>query len=231
MALPAITIDDYVGLIKVSVDTFVAADFQAWIDSEYPELVREILSDAAYIEIRDTAPLPDKWADVMNGNVYLDSDGKQTINTGLTNIIRYWLYWQWVKEQPIVNTNTGNVQNLNENSVAASWGNNGAIAASRYNKAVGWLHNELYPFLCEFEKVTKDVTLAADQGGGVYRLTVDATTYLADGDTVTVDNIEYAAANVTATTFDITAASVSYSVASWQPFQDLKMPQKERVFA
>lgn len=232
MALPSIVTTDYTGLINVSADTFTSQDFQAWIDEEYPLLVREILSDAAYIAIRDSAdPLPDKWADAMLGNTYLDDNGNQVINTGLTNIVRYWLYWQWVSEQPFVSTNTGNVQNLNENSRAASLGNNAAIAAKRYNKAVGWLLEELYPFLNQFASVSQAVTNAADLGGGVYQLTVDATTYLQDGDTVTVDSIEYAAANVTATTFDITTTETAFSSAAWYPFQDLKMPIKERVFA
>lgn len=230
MALPEIVAADFIGLIKLTADTYTQPQLQAVIDEVYPEFVREILSDAAYIEIRDAVTLPDKWADVMNGNTWLDSDGKQKINTGLSNMVRYWIFLIWQQDHNLVNTSVGNVQNLNENATGATRGDVSALAARRYNKAIGWLHDELYPFLCEYAKVTEAVTNAVDLGGS-YQLTVDATTYLEEGETVTVDNIEYTAANVTATTFDIVTSETAFSSASWEPFQDLNMPQKETVFA
>ena len=232
MALPAISTSDYIGLIKVSADTFLSVDFQAWIDEIYPELVREILSNAAYLEMRDTAPLPDKWADAMNGNVYTDEDGVTRINSGLTNIIKYWLYWNWTIEQSIVATNTGNVQNFNENSTPASFGNNGAIAAKRYNKAVGWLHDELYPFLCEFAKLESTVLAFADLGGGVIRIIPTTILYMIVGDIVTIDGLEYSVTAVADPYFEISTFTVtSFENVSWEPFKDLNLPIKERVFA
>ena len=52
-----------------------------------------------------------------------------------------------------------------------------------------------------------------------------------ENETVIVDNVEYIATNVTATTFEINATVSTFESVTWKPFEDLNLPIKERVFA
>ena len=232
MALPTIQApEDFKGRLKISADTFVVIELNEMIQQEYPKMVREILGDAAYAEIRDAVTLPDKWADTMNGVAWLDSRGLLNISQGLTQICKQWLYFYWMRESPIINTNTGNVSNFNENSRATSRGDVAAISCDRYNEGVDLLQDELYPFLLYFESVSRAVSAAANLGGSTWQLTLPDTLYLADGDAIKVDGVEYAAANVSATTVEIESTASAFSVAVWYPFENLPFPRKERVFS
>lgn len=231
MALPTIQASDFTGRLKISADTFVSVELTALIGQLYPKMAREILGDAAYVEIREAVTLPEKWADVMNGSEWIDEIGLLRINSGLTAICRQWLYFYWQRESGLMSTNTGIVGNLNENSRVATRGDVSSVASDRYNEGVDMLEDELYCFLRYFNEVSRSVSSAANLAGNTWRLTLPDTLYLADGDLIRIDGIDYTAGSVTATTVEIQSTAVSFSTVVWFPFENIPMPRKERVFA
>jgi hypothetical protein len=111
------------------------------------------------------------------------------------------------------------------NSTLLSSGNT-ILLAQRFNEAVIKYIDETYPFLLEHEdlSITCDSSIA---GVGVSGINVSSTKYLSDGDTVTIEGIDYVISSlITDTSFQIVSdEATNYfqnKEITYKPFYDVK---------
>lgn len=228
MALPTITYQDFTGLFNISQVTVLRDKLNGFIEEKYAPFIREIIGDPAYIEIKNETPLTkQKWLDLFNGVDYFnDCTEKMQTHRGLRRVAVGSIYFYWVRDSGILNTPTGNQRNDNSNSNNVS---GIGFARDRYNTVIREMQENIYPFIENYAELKESVISSIDLGGNSYTLLVSDTTYLYDGDTVTIDNEEYIVSNIVDnTSFDIVAGSIgldfSDKIAVYEPFKDFPLP-------
>lgn len=138
MALPASpTVAEFAGPIRLSYDSFSAADMQEMIDEIYPEMLRAFLGQYAF-EWLESNELTSEWQKLFDGGAYTDRAGELQYMQGFKKSAMYMLYFTLLRDSNWINTAVGNVQNVNENSTPQSQGNMASVAVSSYNKGVKW---------------------------------------------------------------------------------------------
>lgn len=224
MALPTITPADFVGWIKISADTFQQVELQGYINRFYSRYLYKVLGADAVMEITDNDPIFQKWSDILNGVVYFNTRLDKNIQLDpLLEKVRQFIYFEFVRDD-FLNTNTGNVRNLNENSIQLAPIETSAIATSRYNDGIDYVNCQLLDFLANYQTIEHDITGFIDNGGNSYTIETDSTFYLVEGDTVTIDRVEYVISNlIVDTSFDIvsTDATSFEGVYSFKPFENV----------
>lgn len=238
--LPAITISDFVGPVKIGVDTYSAPDFTDFVDWWYPKIVREVLGQAAYAEVVASDPLPQKWQDVFLGCDWLDvsaptSEPWARHNDGLKAAAVRRLYFLWIREAGNVSTSVGLVSNANENAVAVSRGDVFAMANQRWNEATDMIC-ELMGFLKGNKTISMLVASYIQPVPGTTRIYVDSTQYLAVGDTVSIVGdivtADYTVSALLADTWiEVVTIIASPSKVSWQPFAKYNIPTRQQGYA
>lgn len=233
MAFPSITSSDFTGVRRISTGIYQAAENENIISDVYPKFVRRILSDEAFIEIRDTDPLPQKYLDLFNGVSYYDADlDKTLIHDGLKDVCIGVCYFEIVRLAGAIHTATGVQKNMSGNAMAAL---NYEASVKNYNASISSLCERVYPYIRYYEEIREAITSSVDNGGGAYTINVNSTLYLSDGDNVTINSQEYTVANLVAnTSFDISGADTgldfSGSLAIYEPFKDYNLPNDLYVF-
>lgn len=223
MALPTISASSFSGFTNISADTYLSSDFAAYISRGIKKHLRYLLGDQAFIDI-DLTTHP-AWTALLNGTTYTNSAGDQALADSLTEILKLLIYADWVNEGAVVDSNVGQVMNFNENSSGPYGGLQGAMSVKRLAEAADLWENTCI-FIEEFRKVSEDISAAdnTDPLNPVLTVASASGKYLEDGDAVTILGVEYAAANVTATTFSVTVATAGLGSsfvgqsASWEPF-------------
>ena len=162
---------------------------------------------------------------VFDGTTYDSLHGYPIILHPVRDVLIRLIYADYLNGQRYINTSTGLVENLNENSVAAG-SNNGVMSISAQNWAAYNWHNSVIPFIEQFRTVKQDIISAVDNAGTV-TVTVDKAglLYLEDGDTVQIAGADYVVANVTDTTFEVQATiTAAWQTAVWHPFEVVQRP-------
>lgn len=139
MAIPAIDVQTaFVGVIRLSFDSFALADYQDIVNARYPELLREFIGQQAFDFVENNALTPE-WQSFFDGGSFTDESGVERYQYGYLKAVKYQLYFWLLRDCGWVNTVTGNVTNVNENSAQQSAGNLSAVAINRYNEGIGFL--------------------------------------------------------------------------------------------
>ena len=224
MALPSINTSDFVGEIQLSQISYQQNGLQLAIDEQYPRFVRAVIGDEAYNTVRNQDPLEQKWVDLFNETYYFNTEqDKNLLHSGLRFCARYVIYYHYLSDYAQVASPVGKVRNNNENSTNI---NAAPYANSRFNKAVRVLLEEVYPFIKNYEKLSVDIASSVEVAG-TYTLGVSDTTYLVNGDTVTINGTEYTVSNVVAnTSFDITTTTgldFTGDTATYEPYKDFPL--------
>jgi hypothetical protein len=227
MALPTITIDDFVGGIEIIKGTFDDR-LDTFINDYYPQLVREIIGVDAYEEILAETPLTkQKWLDLFNGaNYYSECTGRNEHQVGLKKVVLQFIYFEYGRLQQIRNTGTGKQRNEPENSLVFD---TSKLYSRELNIGIGWYNDQFTPFVNTFETLLM-VALSSIEVAGVYTVTVANTKYLYDGDLVDFAGDSYAVSNVTDTTFDFVLGTSGNSLIGltfyYEPYKDFPLPSK-----
>jgi hypothetical protein len=229
MALPTITFEDFKGLFKISKAQLLAEQLEAFIDEKYLPFVASIIGVPASIQVKNETPLKQKWLDLFDGVDYFNSDADEmATHRGLKRVTVGIVYFYWIRESGIYNTPTGQVQNVNGNST-----NMGGytMAQDRYNTVILEMEGQIYPFIRNYSELNQSVTSSIDLGANNYTLLVSDTTYLYNGDTITINGKSYTVSNVVAdTSFDIeadtTGLDFSDTRAKYEPFKDFLIPEQ-----
>jgi hypothetical protein len=211
MPLPTITIDDFKGVFDISADIYNESDLEDYIEQSTIKYLGQILGPEALLYIKDNSPLVQKYIDLVEGVVYDNTEinHERTVQvewSGLNSILVPLIYFDYVRDN-FINTNTGNVQNRNENSMIVGNGYNSMIAQSRYNMGVDE-QPSLTAFLENYAELIKPIDSVDDLGGGNYRINTSTTFYLDNDDIVKIGGVEYVVSNVVANvSFEITASA------------------------
>lgn len=223
MPLPTINTSDFAGYTAISSDRFNDAILTDYISVFRIDYIRYFVGDSNYIAIRDAVTNPDKYNDLLNGTSYTDDQGNTKLVTGLTEVVKLCIYFEYVRKQRYANTVNGVEVNRNENSLQNKSANGYVQAFSRYSKAITQYNDEIVPFLQFYRTIEEMIASSIDLGSGNYTINLSSTKYLSDGDTVTIGKVDYTVSNLIAnTSFDISGATAgldfSGSVASWMPY-------------
>ena len=222
MSFPITVPADYVGYLAISKNPFKEDKFEAYIAKAEPDIIKYLLNEQAFIEIRDASVLPERYDDLINGTGWTDTQGDSRNLTGLKTILLHFIYYRFVADN-WQHTITGTTQNKNENSEKFPDGANKQAVYNRYNYGIDLYYDELIPFISEFMKITENITGFVDNGGGSYTIQTASTKYLADGDIINYDNVEYVVSNVvTDTSFDINTGVAGQTISGTYYYQPYK---------
>lgn len=222
MALPVITVNDFTGWLKIVANQFKQTDLEEYITLFQEQYLRVIVGAGAYQDIENQDR--QKWTDLLNGANYVDTEGKRQYFEGLTKALIRFIYFEFVRDN-FTSTQVGRVKGKSENSERANDLEVANVARSRYNQGI-FITTDLYFFLEANEKLVEDITSFIDNLDGTYLLNLSSTKYLAVGDTITINDVEY---TVTALTTDTdisidagqTGIDFTGSQASWKPYADV----------
>jgi len=225
--LPILKPEDFTGVLQIA-DALgdITEDRFAEYITKYEEIyLRKVLGVKGYIDIRDQVTLDPKYTDFIDGVDYTDIDGDLAINKGFKSVLGQYIYYHYVAEN-WVNTQTGNASNINANTDSVSDGVNRQIVFNEYNYGIDIYNKDVWPFLDNYKEISNTIDSSVDNGGGSYTINLTDTTYLVDGDTVTINGIEYIVSSVVVnTSFDISGAALSLDFAGegviWEPFKDI----------
>jgi len=222
--LPQFTPSDFTGYTAVSTDRFSDSVFQEYIDEYTPIYFRRLLGDDATNEISTLDPLPQKWVDLLEGVTYFDEHTQLTAqNTGFNRVVKFCLYYEFVRSAMYANSVVGVVVNNNENSQPIKGAVNSVQAWKRKAQGFDEFNKQVIPFLNYYQSITENVTASNDLGSGNYEITLDSSLYLADGDTFTLSGEDYIATTVVGNvvTFNAVNAGLGFTgkKATWKPFE------------
>lgn len=228
MALPVIQANSMTGSKRLSLTNGNDEDFEALAVEVVDDEVKRILSDAAYIDIRDNVKT--KWTDLLDGVDWIDASDKQHVHKGLTDVLRCFSFFQYTSN-PIYHNSVGFTVHDGANSTAAQTSQIYVKSSSVYNSGISSLC-DVYDFLQFYSSITTAITGFVDNGAGSYTIQTSSTKYLDNADTVTINGIDYIISNlVTDVSFDITAAlSLTFSGDfTYKPFEDLNLPNLDII--
>ena len=201
MALPITVKADYKGRIRIS--TQKGSQLDEYITEFEKVYIKQFFNDDIYVDIKDTDPLPQKYLDLINGVEYTDSDGDLVDYEGFKDALLRLIYAKYMSDN-FQTSIAGNVRSLNENSDVLTAGNT-VIIALRYNEAIRKYRSGVVKFLEEHKVYTPDITQTGSDGTTT-TVSVASTKYLSDGDTVTIEGVDYVVSNVvTDVSFDVLA--------------------------
>ena len=160
MALPTISTSDFTGDIKLSQNSFRTADLQIYINTYYPEIVADLLGEAALQEIEDASPLPDKYTDLLQGSgVYLNiEEDTNKKKPEVVEMVKRILYLMWLRDGNDINTPAGQATNKSENAAMLTRNQVAATAKQRYNWAVAMFNCRAIPFIENYTDYESDIS-------------------------------------------------------------------------
>lgn len=225
MGLPITAPADYIGPVNISQAQFKANDLKDYITEFEPQYLRDVLNDLIFSEISAQPTLEKKYTDLIDGVTYINDEGDTVINKGLKSALKYWIYYHFVSDN-FINSGTGNTINHNENSNIVPSGANTQIAYSRWNEGVRIYECDIFPFIQFYSSISTVITSSVDNGGGNYTINLPSTLYLVDGDTVTINGIDYIISTLVANvSFDISGAALGLDFAGdsviYEPFANI----------
>lgn len=225
MPLPTIASADFTGLIAIATDRFTNIQLQDYIDEYLPIYLRKLVGSDTALEIGSLDPLPQKYIDLLNGVSWEDDRQIESFtrdSTGLTRVLKFAIYYEFVRRQTHANSVVGTVTNSNQNSQAVSSGKAGIQAWQRLAEGYEEFNNNIVPYLQYYSRRSVQASASSEVSANVYELTIPDTTYIDVGSTVTVDGSDYTVTAVSAfdVTFDAGASGLDFagSTVVWKPF-------------
>jgi len=229
MAIPVINKASFVGWNKITGNQFREDKLLEYITLFEQEYMRMILGDSAFLEIEaDTLPRP-KWTDLMNGVDYTNLDGDNKRNTGITDQLIKFIYFEFIRDN-FASTQVGKVKSSNENSVILTGDEVGSVVRARYNSAVRALHESIFLFLENYEQIDEPVTGFVDNADNTYTINVAKTLYLIDADTITIGGTNFIISGlVVDTSFVIDAGAVGLSFTGDVTYKPYEIVEFDRL--
>ncbi len=228
MALPTITIDDFVGWLKIVANQFKEEDLDQYVLTFREQYLRQLVGAAAYADIE--AQTRQKWTDLLDGVNYVDVNGERSYHNGLVKSLIRFIYFEFVRDN-FTSTQVGRVKGKSENSERANDIEIANVARSRFNNGV-LLIASTPDFLEANEEFEEEVMAFTDNLDNTYTLSIPNTKYLEAGDTVVINGQEYQPISVTADTSIVidagqTGLDFTGDLVNWKPYEDVDFCQLE----
>lgn len=232
MAIPTLSSSDFRGSLGISQDNFGGLDY--YITEFYSNVnsagnyIREFVGEEALQEV--SVSIAEKWVDLMEGVTYLNSEGKKVRFSGVKEMCKNAIFFEYVRDDytPAI---TGFVQNMNENGVRLESQKVYQKSARKYNQSIKINNEQLLCFLENYKNHKGTITGTIDNGGLSWTIQTDSTLYLSDGDTVTINQIDYTVSNVIDNvSFDIVSTeNVFTNSYTYSPFDVVVATYKEYI--
>jgi hypothetical protein len=223
---------DFLGDIKISQNSKESADLQSYIDQTQERVLRNLLGDSEYnLFIADLVagvPQTQKWLNFLNGFTWVDDSDYDNNYTGIKQFLRYFTYFEFVRNLNAKTTTIGIQFADAENSLQATQIQSNVVTEQRYNKGVD-LYKEATKMLLYYEKRTESYTTITEIGAGTYQVALSRNIdFVTLSDTVTILATDYTVTGVDygLSTFNFTAAAgltfADNGQVTWQPFPKLQ---------
>lgn len=246
MTTQAISKTDMIGILALSISSADTEDFNSISLMIQNEVARQILGDELYndfttdFDAGSGTPTEQKWIDFLDGvtwtEVINENDSTEDIDhnsDGIKESWKYFVYYEWLQQVPFVNNFTGKKTNSAINGAPLSRQDLNTESQDRYNRGTE-IYKRVYDFLCYYEDYQVDYTSIVESPAGTYTVTLADTTYLKNGDEVSIDGIRYTVANlVSNTSFEFTATTgltFSNDFVIWYPFENVALGKKEAIY-
>jgi hypothetical protein len=108
---------DFVGDCQLSIDSYKSNQFNDFIQARQAELLRSLLGIEEYNLMAAADITETKYANLIDGCDYVVGSTYYHF-TGVKEILKYFVYFHWLRSTFIPHTPAGHVQNLTENSTA-----------------------------------------------------------------------------------------------------------------
>ena len=181
--------------VQIAKNQYTTANLQGFINRYEYEYLRKILGDDlltrffADLDVNNVPQSP-KYVALLDGTTYLDSNDKYVIYEGLKGALKFFIWTEYVRKSNYKNTIAGMVANTNENSNVAIMGQISVICRDAFNHGVVDAVSA-NRFIQYFERYDTTASSIVFQSGVTYLVTLPSTLFLKDGDTVTIENVDY----------------------------------------
>jgi len=137
MSFPLLILSDFSGECNISQNKYSTTDYDAVIASVEEKILKDLLGEDLYLKVSAT---PTSYTNLINGCIYSVVNGEGvTVNVnyqGLKLMLKYFTYAELLKHQETENTEVGQVEPLQNNSVRVAKNNLSAKISEAYNKGV-----------------------------------------------------------------------------------------------
>lgn len=223
--------------VQIAKNQYTTGNLQGFIDKYEYQYLREILGDDLltrfFADLSGSTPQHPKFLALLNGDTYLDSDGKHVIYEGLKEALKYFIWVEYVRKSNYKNTISGNVSGQNENSNILTMGQVSMLCRDAWNHGA-YLAISAHRFIQYFEFYYATASTIALQSGNTYLVSIADTKFLKNGDTVTINSVDYTIANlVSNTSFEIDSATDISDTdirVDWTVFDEFEQPAMEVSF-
>jgi len=245
MTTQAITKNDMIGILGLSISNAELEDFNSISLMVQNEVTRHILGDELYnafttdFDAGSGTPTEQKWIDFLDGvtwtEIVNESDSTQDVihnSDGINESWKYFVYYEWLNQAPFVSNFIGKSTHNTTNSTPLDRQSLNIETQNRYNRGTR-VYSNVLDWLCYYEDYKVDYTSIVEVAG-TYTVTLSDTTYLKNGDEINLDGVRYTVANLVAdTSFEFTAAtglSFSNDYVTWYPFENVALGKKEPIY-
>jgi len=153
MATSFILTTDFIGEINISQNQYTTSDLQSIIESTERLVLSDLLGEDLYAKLIadldvNYVPQTVKYLTLVNGGSYTATNGEGTTVTvtyrGIKQMLKYFTYYYYVKNQMNQNTIAGTVINSQENAIQLNKAALNDIVNAMYNKGVDLYGKKLY---------------------------------------------------------------------------------------
>jgi hypothetical protein len=144
------------------------------------------------------------------------------------------VYREWLNQVPFVNNFTGKKTNNAINGDPLNRQSLNVETQNRYNQGVD-IYETVRCFVEYYKDYSVEYTSIVESPSGTFTVTLSDTTYLKDGDYITIDDsTRFTVANLVAdTSFTFTATAgttFSNDKVTWYPFEDALNGKKRKLY-
>jgi len=179
------------GETRISQNQFEKDTLKNYIKDVQEVTLKDLLGIELYLSFGASLPTPtlQKYTDLLNGVVYYVDDVAYDY-TGLSRMLKYFTFNEYVNDQDVQNTIVGNVSGQSRNSENLSPNSTLSFSEAKNNKGVDF-YREARKFIQLNDKQTRVSTAVVDNLDGTYTVSVDSTLYMTTGESFTMNGTEY----------------------------------------
>ncbi len=137
MSFPLLILSDFSGELNISQSKYGNADLISIIATVEEKILKDLLGEDLYLKLITT---PANYTDLINGCTYsvINEEGitVNVIYQGLKPMLKYFTYAELLKHQQSENTEVGQVEPLQNNSIRMTKNNLSVKISEAYNKGV-----------------------------------------------------------------------------------------------
>lgn len=246
MTNQAINRADMIGILNLSIADADLANFNSISLMIQNEVTRSILGDELYNAFTTDydggsgTPTEQKWLDFLNGvtwtEVVNEDDSTEDIihnSDGIKEAWKYFVYYEFLQQQPFVSTFTGKKNNAALNGAPLSRLDLNIESQNRYNRG-SEKYKTVLKWLEYYEDYKVQYTSIVESPSGTYTINLTDTKYLKVGDEIKIDGTRYTTTSVTANTSIVFTSDAGINFSSeyvyWFPFEDVALGKKEPIY-